>query len=73
MELKRGEMVAIYRPDCLMKGGWFYKRVNDAKVLGVIDGYAMLRYPRAFPFIESVKNLEKWKNNPPRLKPTQPE
>lgn len=45
-EFKRGDLVMVDR-----------HMSKPCKVMGVIDGYAMLRFPRAMPFVESVKHL----------------
>lgn len=65
--MKRGDLYAIYRPCGFYGGKWLYKLIGMAKVLGVIDGYAMLRFKGALPFVESVKTLERWKVSPPPL------
>ena len=59
MAVKRGDICTVYRPSAYRGGAWCYSRFQ-VKVLGVIDGWVMVRRKGAMPFIESVKQLEKW-------------
>jgi hypothetical protein len=64
--MKRGDDVPIYRIVGRDKNGWYYTFNGHARIMAICDGYLMLRFPRAMPFIESVKTIEKWLINPPR-------
>jgi hypothetical protein len=66
--MKRGDVVLIYRPSKLVWTTWYYESF-EATVMGIIDGYAMLRRKGCYPFLESVKQLEKWAKKPPPCVP----
>lgn len=59
--MKRGDLYSIYRISAIREGVTVYRRSTEkAKVMGVIDGWAMLRFKGCVPFIESAEDLEKW-------------
>lgn len=61
--MKRGDKIIYNRPmpDAFRGGKWIYKNYKrEAKVMAIADGYVMLRHPRCMPYIESLKDLEKW-------------
>ncbi len=62
----KGDLVTVYRPVRFDGEQWLCD-CFAAKVMGIVDGYAMLRRPRCVPFVESVSDLEKWRNNPPPM------
>lgn len=62
--MKRGDMVKVYREWGFHNKRWHY-RWFFAKVMVVSDGYAMMRRKGCMPFVESVKDLEKWAKSPP--------
>ncbi len=57
--MKRGDMYPIYRPKLEGKK-WTIEYQKHAKILTVSDGYAMVRFKGAFPFVVAVRNLEIW-------------
>lgn len=57
--MKRGNVVRVYRPKSFHDGKWFGDYF-EATVLAVSDGYAMVRSKVCAPFVESVKDLERW-------------
>jgi len=64
--MKKGDKVKVYRPVRFNGEEWLCDWF-EAKVMGVIDGYAMLRRGAKFvPFVESVKTLERWQIKPPK-------
>lgn len=64
--MTKGDKVMYYSPEKFDGKEWLYISF-EVTVMGVIDGYAMLRRgPKFFPFVESVKQLEQWQTNPPK-------
>lgn len=62
--LKPGVKISYARPyPKSFKGGKWEYGINqvDARIMAIAEGYVMLRRPRCVPFIESVKDLEKWR------------
>ena len=48
-------------PKTFRDGKWEYeKRRYDVRIMVIAEGYAMIRCKGCAPFVESVKNLEKW-------------
>jgi hypothetical protein len=58
-EWKRGDVAYRSTPDTLKGGKWYYKAHGPFKLMGIIDGYAMVRFPRCMPFTVAVSNLRK--------------
>lgn len=63
--MKKGDMVTVYVPKQFDGNEWTHS-CFEAKVMCVVDGFAMLRRPHCMPFVESVNMLEKWQANPPK-------
>lgn len=59
MSLKVGQIVKVRRHKAFDGKKWEYEYF-EAKVIGFVENYAAVRRPRAAPFLESIKNLEKW-------------
>lgn len=63
IDLKPGVKIAYDRsyPDSF-NGKWIYKTMRrEARIMAIVEGYAMLRAKGAMPYIESVKDLQKWR------------
>lgn len=56
MPIKVGDKVKV---QCNSNAG-FREIPGDSRVMAIAEGYAMVRFPRCMPFIESVKDLERW-------------
>lgn len=52
--MKRGTLVYRKVPVAFINGEWHHKLEGPFKVMGLIDGYLMLRHPRAMPFVLSI-------------------
>ena len=61
--MRRGDLYPIYVMSGFKNNKATWKFVGFAKVLTISDGYAMLRFKGAMPFIKSVKDLERWKKD----------
>lgn len=59
MEIKRGDIVTFKKPIGIIGGCLVYEDSEPAKVMGIVDNYAMLRFPRGMPFVRTVKELTK--------------
>lgn len=59
IEWKRGNMAYRSMPDKFVYGHWHYKAQGPFRIMGIIDGYAMVRIPRCSPFVVAVKDLRK--------------
>lgn len=59
--MKKGDKYPRELPDSFSGGKWHYKCQGYVTVMGVIGNYAMVRFKGCLPFVESVKDLEKWK------------
>jgi hypothetical protein len=62
MPIKVGDNVHLMRAvfDILATAWKEEPRDKQARVMAIAEGYAMVRFPRCMPFVESVKNLERW-------------
>ena len=58
-EWKHGDAAYKSMPENFTGGKWHYKAHGPFKILGIIDGYAMCRFPRAMPFTVAVSSLRK--------------
>lgn len=62
--IKTGDKVCIRQTDGQIcdNTGWRYKYKwsdDTAKVMAVVDGYAMLRFRSCMPFVKALKELNK--------------
>jgi hypothetical protein len=65
--MKKGDKVMYYSPEKFDGKEWLYISF-EVTVMGVIDGYVMLRRgPQFFPFVESVRAFKQWQEHPPKL------
>lgn len=59
IQWKRGNAAYRSMHDKFVYGHWHYKAHGPFKIMGIIDGYAMVRFPRCMPFVVAIKDLRK--------------
>jgi hypothetical protein len=56
MPIKVGDKFDGHFETCSGKLAW----PQQARVMAIAEGYAMLRFKGRMPFIEAIKDLERW-------------
>ena len=62
--MKPGDLVTIKHGQAVNGKLAYVRAPQKARVMGICEGYAMLRFKGCAPFIRSVKELEKWAASP---------
>lgn len=64
IDLKTKDKITYDRPypSGFKNGKWHYNTIRcEARVMAAVEGYAMLRKKGGMPYVESIKDLQKWR------------